>query len=217
MRRRKFITLVGGSAAISLAWPAVARAQQPAMPVVGFLDNRSSDAMTSRLAAFRRGPKEVGFAEGENVSRIPVGGEQGRPSSGDGGRTRPLAACTDYHDGRPFRRARGQSMALLHQLVPQAAGVAILVNPADMVNTETTLREVEPAARMIDLQVQILKARTAREITDAFTTIGQDRPDALLVGTSAFFNTRYSNWPNWRRSTGCRRRTASVKRRKLVD
>ena len=67
MRRRKFITLVGGSAAISLAWPAVARAQQPAMPVVGFLDNRSSDAMTSRLAAFRRGLKEVGFAEGENV------------------------------------------------------------------------------------------------------------------------------------------------------
>ena len=82
-------------------------------------------------------------------------------------------------------------LELLHQLVPHAARVAILVNPVDVRNTETTLRDIGVAARTIGLQIQILNASTAREIADAFTAIGQERPDALFVGAVAFFNTRY--------------------------
>ena len=64
MRRREFMALLAGGTA---AWPITLRAQQPAMPVIGFLDSRSSDAMADRLTAFRIGLKDMGYVEGENV------------------------------------------------------------------------------------------------------------------------------------------------------
>src|SRR5262249_5379643 len=81
-------------------------------------------------------------------------------------------------------------LRLLHELVPNAVRVAVLVNPANASATETLLRIVQEAAPTIGLQIQILKASTSREIDAAFATIERERPDALFVGGDAFFISR---------------------------
>ena len=81
-------------------------------------------------------------------------------------------------------------MGLLRELVPGAARVVVLVNPANATNTEATLRDVEPAARAMGLQIQIFKASTSREIEEAFATFMRERPDALFVGNDAFLTSR---------------------------
>ena len=81
-------------------------------------------------------------------------------------------------------------LELLRELVPAAARVAVLVNPANAANTEATLRDVEAAARAMGLQIQVLNASTSREIDAAFATFVRERPDALFVGSDAFFTSR---------------------------
>src|SRR5262245_54984631 len=81
-------------------------------------------------------------------------------------------------------------LELLRELVPGAARVAVLVNPANVLNTETTLRDLEPAARAVGLQIQVLNASTRREINEAFATFVRERPDALFVGQDVFFVSR---------------------------
>jgi putative ABC transport system substrate-binding protein len=81
-------------------------------------------------------------------------------------------------------------LGLLRELVPAAIRVAVLVNPANAAIAETTLREVESAARAIGLQIQVLNAGTSREITAAFATFASERPDALFVGPDPFFTSR---------------------------
>jgi putative tryptophan/tyrosine transport system substrate-binding protein len=81
-------------------------------------------------------------------------------------------------------------LRLLHELVPNAVRVALLVNPANARGTETALRIVQEAAPTMGLQIQILKASTSREIDAAFATIERERPDALFVSGDAFFNSR---------------------------
>jgi putative tryptophan/tyrosine transport system substrate-binding protein len=232
MRRRQFITLLGSAAA---AWPLAARAQQPAMPVIGFLDTRSSDGMTSRLASFRQGLKEVGIVEGENVmiiyrwaedrvDRLPDMarelGQQATVIVTTGGPPSAFAAkevttkipIVFLVGDDPVRLGLVSSLArpggnltginmlaneleakrlqLLHQLVPQARRIVVLVNPASMSNTERTLRDIEPAARTIGLRLQVLKANTAREIEEGSAWSEREKPDALFVGATAFLNIR---------------------------
>jgi putative ABC transport system substrate-binding protein len=234
VRRRDFITLLGGAAA---AWPLSARAQQPAMPVIGFLNSQSPDVFADRLRGFHRGLKESGFVEGENVSidyrwaenqvdRLPVlaaelvrrKGSVIATTGGPGVVLAAKAATTTIpivfvvpEDpvrtglvaslARPDGNATGinllslelvaKRLELLREMVPGAVRVAVLVNPANREFAETTLKDVEPAARAMGLQIQIiLNASTAREIDVAFVTLVRQRPDALFVGNDPFFTSR---------------------------
>jgi putative tryptophan/tyrosine transport system substrate-binding protein len=81
-------------------------------------------------------------------------------------------------------------LELLHELVPTAARVSVLVDPADPTATETTLRDLEPAARAIGLKIQVLKITTSQEIHAAFAAMVRERTEALFLGSDPFFTSR---------------------------
>jgi putative tryptophan/tyrosine transport system substrate-binding protein len=230
MRRREFITLLGGAAA---TWPLAAGAQQPTMPVIGFLNPTSSDAFAGRLGGFRQGLKDTGYVEGENVAieyrwadnqtdRLPalaaelvrrrvaviVGNTPSAFAAKAATTTIPIVFIVAEDPvrlglvaslARPGGNLTGvnfftgelvaKRLELLRELVPRAARVAVLVNPAGP-DAETTLKDVEPAARAIGLQIPVLNASTSREISSAFATLVRERPDALFVGGDPFFSSR---------------------------
>jgi len=227
--RREFITLLGGA----VAWPMAASAQQPTMPVIGFLHSASPERFASYLRAFRQGLKESGYVEGENVAieyrwadnqtdRLPsLAAELVRRKVAvlvaNGPAVFAAKAATTMIPivflvpenpvklglvsslARPGGNLTGinfylgeltaKRLELLRELVPGAARVAVLVNPANIA-IETTLRDVQSAARAIGLQIQVLNASTIREIEGAFETLARERPDALAVGPDAFFTDR---------------------------
>jgi len=232
IRRREFITLLGAAAA---AWPLCARAQQPAMPVIGFLNPASPDGMGDRLRAFRRGLKESGYIEGENVAieyrwadnqverlpalaadlvrrRVAVIATMGPLSvfaAKAATATIPtlfLAAEDPVRLGlvaslaRPGGNLTGinllsgelaaKRLEILHEMLPAAARIAVLVNPTNPTNLESTLRDIEPAAHTMGLQMHVLNASTGSEINAAFATFPQDRPDAIFVSIDIFLNSR---------------------------
>jgi len=235
MRRREFITLLGSAAAA--AWPVAARAQQAAMPIIGFLRNTSLLDSTHLLIAFRQGLKETGFVEGQNVAI------EYRWAEGQSDRLQALAAdlierkvaviaanspsalaakaatttipivFTTGDDpvnlglvtslSRPTGNVTGvtffggavvaKQLELLHELLPRATAISVLVNPI-LPGATFQLRDVQEAARTLGHTMHVLKASTGSEINAAFATIAQQRTDALLVAGDPFFLSRLSQF-----------------------
>ena len=232
MRRRKFITLLGSAA---VAWPLAARAQQPALPLVGFIRDGSAEASVRLAAAFRKGLSETGYVEGQNVTVEYhwLGGQYdllpalvadlvrrqvaviatpgGVPARAAKAATGAIPIVFGVGDdpvklglvaslARPGGNATGiniltsevvaKRLRLLHDLMPKAARVAVLVNPGNASVTDSTLREVEAAASTLGLQIQIIKATTISEIDAAFATLAREGTDALLVAPDGLFVSR---------------------------
>ncbi len=232
MRRREFIGMVGGAAA---AWPLSARAQQPAMPVVGFLTSLGQDDRPNLRGAFRRGLSEGGFAEGRNVAieyrfaenqhdRLPglaadLAGRKVAVIAASGGGSSVLAAkaatatipIVFAFGGDPVREGMvaslnrpggnvtgasffaveisGKALGLLHELVPSAAVIALMVNPR---NPESArwISSAQEAARTLGRQMLVLNASAPAEIETAFATLRQRGVGALLAGGDPFFTAR---------------------------
>ncbi len=233
MRRREFITLLGGAAA---AWPIAPRAQQAGMPVIGLLHPTSLEAFFDRLRGFRQGLKDIGYVEGENVTieyrwaegqydRLPelaaelvrrrvavivaTGGPPAAFAAKAATTTIPIVFLVGDDPvklglvaslARPGGNVTGinffavelaaKRLELLRELVPGVTRIAVLVNPASAEVTESTLRDVETAARAIAPQMQIFNVTSSREIDAAFATLVRERVDTVFVSSGSFFTDR---------------------------
>jgi putative ABC transport system substrate-binding protein len=88
------------------------------------------------------------------------------------------------------QEVQAKRLGLLHELVPKVTRIAMLLNPANTPTAEAALRDIPEAARLLGLQLQVLKASTSREIETAFATMVHDRAEALFVATDSFFVSR---------------------------
>ena len=232
MKRREFITLLGGTVA---AWPLAAGAQQPT-PIVGLINSRSAQDALRNVAAFRKGLDETGYVEGQNVTveyhwlegqfdRLPAlmadlvrrrvaviatpafraGAQAAKGATSTipivfGVGDDPVKLGLVASLARPGGNATGvnsfntevvaKQLGLLHDLLPKAVRIVVLVNPANAPIAEATLREVPEAARALGLQIRVLNASTSREIEAAFASLGRDPADALYVPGEGFFISR---------------------------
>jgi putative ABC transport system substrate-binding protein len=231
MKRREFITLLGGAAAV--AWPLAARAQQPALPVIGFLWYGSASEWAPFVNSFRQGLKETGFVEGQNLAiefRWTEGQSDQQPASaadlvhrqmavivtGTVGGLAAKAATTTIpivfvvgadpvktglvaSFNRPGGNVTGVSffsnelaakrLGLLHDLLPRATVIAVLVNP-NFPDAADQMRDVQEAARTLGLRIRVLNASTESEIDTAFATLARQRADALVLAADPFFTAR---------------------------
>jgi ABC-type uncharacterized transport system substrate-binding protein len=227
MKRREFITLLGGAA----AWPLGVHAQ-PAMPVIGYLHFGSSGPFEFMLTPFRQGLRETGYVEGQNVAieyrwaegrydRLPtlaadlvsrkvdvlvaVGPPCARAAKDATSTipivfsvgTDPVAEGLVTNLARPTGNLTGISilqvdlipkrLELLCELVPHAKIIGLLTNPN---NPNPWIGDVEQAARVKGVQLQVVKASSESEIDAAFATLVQLHADGLIIGDDVFFTSR---------------------------
>jgi putative tryptophan/tyrosine transport system substrate-binding protein len=230
VRRREFITLLGAGA----AWPIAARAQQPAMPVIGFLRPSTAAGSEHLLAAFRRGLSELSYVEEQNVAieyRWAEGREERLPAlaadlvrrqvavvvaaasnaaiaAKDATSSIPIVFVTAIDPveaklveslNRPGGNATGityltsalaaKRIELIHELVPAAKSVAVLVHPTNR-TTEPFMHDLRAGAEVLGLQVVVSNVASERDLEGAFATLAQQRPGALIVGPDPSFTAR---------------------------
>jgi putative tryptophan/tyrosine transport system substrate-binding protein len=232
MRRRQFITLLGGAA----AWPMAARAQQPTLPVIGVLDSERFGDSDVRTHNFRTGLGEAGFVEGRNVvieqrsaagqyERLPALaaelvrhqvavivtlGANNAALAANGAATKipivfafgsdPVGLGLVASLNRPGGNVTGatsitielvpKKLELLHQVVPEATLVGVLVDTANVSAVEALKNVLEPTARKLGLRLQLEQGNNPQEIDRAFETLSRSHAQALLVGPFAYFNSQ---------------------------
>jgi putative ABC transport system substrate-binding protein len=244
------MTLLGGAAAV---WPLAARAQQPGLPVIGFLASGSADIVGPALAAFRQGLMEIGFVEGQNVTieyrwadevydRLPALAadlvhRQVRVIATAGGNLPaiaakaanssipivfttggdPVAAGLVASFNRPGGNLTGASffsgelgpkrLELLHEVVPAARVVAVLLNP-NSTNFENQATNLQAAARSLGLQLHVVRTSTDQDVEALPSTIAQSQIGALLIGPDNFIFSRNERIASLALSTECPRSTS---------
>jgi putative tryptophan/tyrosine transport system substrate-binding protein len=232
MRRREVIAGLAAAA----AWPLAARAQQPAMPVIGFLSSESPALFASFLSVFRQGLNEAGFVEGQNVAieyrwadgqneRLPIlaadlvrrqvsviaapGSTPAALAAQRASATIPIVILTGGDPvalglvaslNRPGGNVTGvtslgrelapKRLGLLHELMPTASVMALLVNPTNTALTESTTRDVQDAAQALGLQLHVLHAGSERDFDAVFATLIQLRASGLVIAVDFYFTVR---------------------------
>jgi putative ABC transport system substrate-binding protein len=230
MKRREFIGLISGVAA---TWPLVVRAQQPAVPVIGYLSSASSQGHASYLAGFHEGLREGGFIEGQNVTieyrwangqyqRLPelaadlvrrhvaliaAGSTPAALAAKAATTTIPIVfemAGDPVRIGlvagldRPGGNVTGvanmniqmtpKRLQLLHEAVPSAKVMALLVNPANSTVAETQLREAFSVAPTLGVDLHVLHASTERDLDAVFANLIQSRAGGLVIAAEPLFS-----------------------------